>query len=88
MKTTIDLPEELYRRVKIRAAELGTSLRALLMESLQEHLDRQDKVGTGLPGRSRFQTDQRGWPVLKPRDDSPRIIRDDFINRLRDEEGV
>ena len=41
MKTTIDLPDALYRRAKIRAAERGTTLRALLTESLEAHLLKQ-----------------------------------------------
>ena len=53
MKTTIDLPDALYRRAKIRAAERGTTLRALLTESLEAHLlEQQSRVpsfrnGTG-----------------------------------------
>ena len=45
MKTTIDLPDALYRRAKIRAAERGTSLRALLAESLEAHLLEQQAPG-------------------------------------------
>ena len=40
MKTTVDIPDALYRQAKIRAAEEGTTLRALLLHSLAESLTR------------------------------------------------
>ena len=88
MKTTVDLPDTLYRRAKIRAAERGTTLRALLVESLDEHLSRQDGGSMELTKRDRFARDDRGWPVLRPSAGDTRVITDDFVNRLRDEEGV
>ena len=88
MKTTIDLPDALYRRAKIRAAERGTSLRALLAESLEAHLLEQQAPGPELPQRDRFRTDERGWPILQRSTGDRRVITDDFINQLRDQEGV
>jgi len=38
MKTTVELPDSLFRRAKARAAEEGRSLKALLSEALQEKL--------------------------------------------------
>ncbi len=38
MKTTIDIPDPLFRRAKSRAAERGQSLKALVTEALQEKL--------------------------------------------------
>jgi len=38
VKTTIDIPEQLYRRAKIRAVELGSSLKALVLTALEEEL--------------------------------------------------
>ena len=38
MKTTIEIPDPLFRRVKSRAAERGQSLKALVTEALQERL--------------------------------------------------
>jgi hypothetical protein len=35
MRTTIDIPDETYRKVKILAAERGTTVRALVLESLE-----------------------------------------------------
>ena len=44
MKTTIDIPEPLYKRVKIRAVERGQSLRDLVLTSLERELAEPDRV--------------------------------------------
>ena len=88
MKTTIDLPDALYRKAKIRAAERGTTLRALLAESLEVHLLEPAVPDPELPQRDRIRTDERGWPILQRAPDDTRVITDDFINQLREEEGV
>ena len=38
MKTTIDIPAPLYRQAKIRAAESGKTLKAIVIESLIHEL--------------------------------------------------
>jgi hypothetical protein len=38
MKTTLDIPDALFRRAKSKAAERGQSLKALVTEALQEKL--------------------------------------------------
>ena len=88
MKITVDLPEALYRRAEIRAGERGTTLRALLVESLEAHLLAHAAAGPELPQRDRFRTDERGWPILQRSAGDTRVITDDFINQLREEEGV
>ncbi|MDZ4743816.1 MAG: hypothetical protein SGI98_10420 [Verrucomicrobiota bacterium] len=40
MKTTIDIPEVLYKRTKIRAIETGKSLRDIVLSSLEHELSR------------------------------------------------
>ena len=88
MKTTIDLPDALYRRAKIRAAEQGTTLRSLLMESLEAHLLEPAEPGPELPQRDRIRLDERRWPILQRPAGDTRVVTDDFINQLREEEGV
>ena len=88
MKITVDLPDALYRRAEIRAAEQGTTLRALLAESLRMHLLDHAAAGPELPHRIRFRTDEHGWPILQRPAGDTRVITDDFINQLREEEGV
>ena len=34
MRTTIDIPDELYRKIKILASQRGTSVRQLVMDGL------------------------------------------------------
>jgi hypothetical protein len=40
VKTTIEIPDQLFRRAKARAAERGESLKQLVIEALQEKLAR------------------------------------------------
>ena len=39
MKTTIDIPESLYRKAKIRAVETGSTLKQLVIASLSKELE-------------------------------------------------
>ena len=88
MKTTVDIPDALYRRAKVRAAEQGTTLRALLLDSLADSLVGPASPGEALPRRERFEVDDRGWPVLKRASGDATVITDEFVNRLRAREGV
>ncbi|MEO8351487.1 MAG: hypothetical protein ABI680_07130 [Chthoniobacteraceae bacterium] len=38
MKTTIDIPESLYKKAKIRAIERGATLKQLVLDSLEREL--------------------------------------------------
>jgi hypothetical protein len=40
MKTTVELPDPLFRKAKATAAERGVSLKLLLTEAVREHLQR------------------------------------------------
>jgi hypothetical protein len=48
MKTTLEIPDVLFRRVKSKAAERSQTLREFVNEALQEKLAR--RTGTGRPG--------------------------------------
>ena len=39
MKTTIDIPDALYRRVKMKSAQIGTTVRAIAIRLFSEWLD-------------------------------------------------
>jgi hypothetical protein len=39
MKTTIEIPDPLYRKAKIRAAETGSTLKQIVLTSLGKELD-------------------------------------------------
>lgn len=38
MKTTLEIPDPVYKQAKIRAVELGTSLREILLRGLEREL--------------------------------------------------
>lgn len=38
MKTTLEIPDLLYKKAKIKAAERGISMRALVIEALEHNL--------------------------------------------------
>lgn len=40
MKTTVEIPDALFRKAKATAAERGVSLKVLLTEAVREHLQR------------------------------------------------
>jgi hypothetical protein len=40
VKTTVDIPDTLFRKAKATAAERGVSLKDLLTEAVREHLQR------------------------------------------------
>ena len=92
MKTTIDVPDTLYRRLKIRAAESGVTIRQLVVQGIEREL-RGDipKAAASYPDddRSRHSyVDERGWPVLKRSPDDRTIVTNELVNRLREDEGV
>jgi plasmid stability protein len=39
MRTTVDIPDRLYRRLKTRAAREGRSAKALILEGVEQVLD-------------------------------------------------
>jgi hypothetical protein len=50
MKTTVEIPDGLYRRVKVQAALNGQSVRAFLVDALQQKLGRGDSRKPELAG--------------------------------------
>ena len=78
MKTTIDLPDPLYKRARIHAVEHATTLRAIVIESLQRHLKNQ--ANPGVSGT------RNGVPLLPLRKGSP--LTEGDLNKLREELGI
>ena len=55
MKTTLDIPDQLFREAKMIAAREGTTLRAVVTRALQAELERSGHVGeTPMPWRRAF----------------------------------
>jgi hypothetical protein len=51
MKTTLEIPDDLFKRARATAATRGKSLDELIAEALREHLKRQATTSSS----------QRGW---------------------------
>ena len=60
MKTTIDIPEPLYRKAKIRAAENGTTLKQIVLTSLDKELG--TPVAPAPPDKGSFMARRRLLP--------------------------
>jgi len=56
MKTTIELPDDLFREAKATAARRGTALKQFVREALSEKLAREY-------GTSERESEPRQWPV-------------------------
>jgi hypothetical protein len=54
VKSTIEMPDALFRRAKAAAAERGTSLRELVTEAVSEKLDRDAGAGIRRPWEKAF----------------------------------
>ena len=84
MKTTIDIPELLYRKAKVRAAQSGISLRELVIASLDQAIS-PHATHTSATGPA-FEVDKTGFPVLTGRSDV--CVSNELVNRIREEEGI
>ena len=49
MKTTVELPDPLFRKAKATAAEQGVSLKLFLTEAVREHLQRDSQDAKSQP---------------------------------------
>jgi hypothetical protein len=49
MRTTVDIPDDLYRAIKILAAERGTTVRELILEGLETVLKARKAGRAGVP---------------------------------------
>ena len=84
MKTTLELPDELFVEAKTVAAQRRITLKELFTRALEKELH-------PLPSSSpddHFFIDEHGWPVLKRKAGHGIVITEEFLNQLRDEEGV
>ncbi len=93
MKTTIDLPDVLYRRLKVRAAESDVTIRELVIHGIERELAGEEQRPMGgqnkQDARERHSyTDDKGWPVLKRPASQQTVVTNEFVNRLREEQGV
>ena len=62
MKTTIELPEALFRRAKSMAAQEGVTLKQLLTQALESRLD---VTGSARDGKAAAPTWMRAYGALR-----------------------
>ena len=72
MKTTLDLPDELIREVKLRAVMQGRSLKDLVTDFLWQGLGMVPPARLELPpAGSMVEIGQSGLPIIRCRTDAP-----------------
>lgn len=77
MKTTIEIPDDLFRRTKATAALRGESLRDFITDALRDRLDLQASQAADLPGwRSVFGCASREQVEAVRRRDRRRVRAD------------
>jgi len=86
MKTTIDIPETLYKKVKIRAIERGQTLKQIVLTSLEKNLTDPDTAPVPYFARRKLTPEfaaaqEAGLNKLKP---GTRSI-DDIIADIKDD---
>jgi hypothetical protein len=85
MKTTLELPDELFIEAKAMAARRRTTLKALFTRALEKEL-RGQVSQINVPGR--VIKDASGWPVLQREATAKPPVTEAFVRGLRDEEGI
>ncbi len=73
MKTTVEVPDNLYRQIKARAALQGQSVKAFFLEALRE------KLGLGVDPKE----EEIGWRAAFGKGDKEAIAE---VQRIIDEE--
>lgn len=48
MRTTVDIPDEMFRKIKVMAAEQGSTVRGLVLEGLEMVMRTRKAARTGL----------------------------------------
>lgn len=83
MKTTLELPDDLFVEAKAVAARRRITLKALFTRALERELHPEATTHSDV-----FALDPQGWPVLKHPADGGVTVTDDLVRRLRESEGI
>lgn len=78
MKTTLELPDELFRSAKIAAAQQGRSLKELFAEALREKLGRDQSGAANPPWTQLFGTFGKSKEASKETRRIQAVIDDEF----------
>ena len=74
MKTTLDLPEDLVRSIKIRAAREDRKLKDLVADLLRKGMESTSQPGTSGPRRAQFPIFRGGHPAKPGEEATPERI--------------
>ena len=87
MKTTIELPDALFHRAKVLAAQRKISLKQLMVEGLEHVTAATTRKPTELTEDEKefLEIDPFGIPVLKKRGV---VVTNGLVNQLREELGI
>jgi hypothetical protein len=88
MKTTIDIPEPLYRKAKVKAAVQGVTLREIVLAALEKDIDPAARTVGRAADEPHFDIDDLGLPRLRRTKDDPAVVTEAFLNQLREQEGI
>lgn len=86
MKTTLEIPDTLFKRVKARAAMKGLKLKEVVASALSFYLAQPEPKPGSHPGRSPFPLVRgKGGPLLKAMSNQTiaRLEEDDDLERYR-----
>ncbi len=83
MKTTIELPDELFADAKVTAARRRTTLKAMIEHALRRELYRDEQVADS---GDCFTIDEHGLPLFRKRDDT--VVTSEMVHEMMEELGI
>lgn len=88
MKTTIELPDALFHRAKVVAAQRNTTLKQLMVDALEKEMTEPapiKPIELTPEQQEIYEICDMGYPVLKKRNV---VVTNEMINQMREELGI
>ncbi len=82
MKTTIELPDQLFAAAKATAVKRRTTLKAMMEHALRREI----AFDSAFPEAAGVEVNSHGFPVLRKRDSTP--VTSEVVYQMIDEEGI
>jgi len=82
MKTTIELPDDLFTEAKAEAARRRTTMKAMIEHALRREIQFPKEPGPDAP----YEINEFGFPTLKKTGDAP--VTSDMIYQMMEELGI
>lgn len=82
MKTTIELPDQLFAAAKATAVKRRTTLKAMVEHALRREI----AFEQASPDVTGFDLNSHGFPVLRKRDSAP--MTSEMVYQMIEEEGI